>query len=176
MDDAQTRNPILANLFSQNLWANLALIDACAEVDPAVLDAAAPGTYDTIRGTLWHMIEIEHRFLAALQGEENAGLKPLGGSGHGDLSTLRVYALGSGEGLVAWAEGVAGDPLLSGEWDDGPYRVPASLFATQAILHAKEHRTQVQEALEQAGIEAPDLDAWTWWESLRAVGPETPTI
>jgi hypothetical protein len=66
--------------------------------------------------------------------------------------------------------------MLSCEWDDGPYQAPASLFATQAILHAKEHRTQVQEALEQAGFAAPDLDAWAWWESLRNVGPETPTV
>jgi uncharacterized damage-inducible protein DinB len=176
MDDAQTGNPILANLFSQNLWANLTLIDACAEVDSALLDAAAPGTFESIRATLWHTIEIENRFLAALLGEEKAGLKPLAGSLDGDLSTLRVYAHDTGEGLVAWAEGVTGDPMLSGEWDDGPYHVPASLFATQAILHAKEHRTQVQEALERTGVETPDLDAWAWWESLRSVGMESSTI
>ena len=176
MDDTQTRNPILANLFTMNLWANLALIDACAALDASVLDAAAPGTYDTIRATLWHMIEAENRFLAALMGEENAGLKPLAGSNDGDLSTLRVYAIDAGAGLAAWAENVAGDPMLSGEWDDGPYHVPASMFAAQALLHAKEHRTQIQDALARAGIEPPDLDAWTWWESLQAVGMETPTI
>jgi uncharacterized damage-inducible protein DinB len=176
MDDAQTPNPILANLFTMNLWANLALIDACAVADPQLIDAPAPGTFDTIRATLWHMIEAEHRFLAALQGEANAGLTSLAGSHDGDLSTLRVYALDAGEGIVAWAENVAGDPMLSGEWDDGPYRAPASMFAAQALLHAKEHRTQIQEALERGGVEAPDLDAWTWWESLEAVGMETPTI
>jgi uncharacterized damage-inducible protein DinB len=176
MDDAQTGNPILANLFGLNLWTNLALIDACAALDPSVLDADAPGTFETIRATLWHIIEIENRFLAALQGEANAGLKPLTGSLDGDLSTLRVYALGTGEGLTAWAESVSGDPMLSGDWDDGPYHVPASMFAAQAILHAKEHRIQVQEALERAGIDPPDLDAWAWWDALRTVGMETSTF
>jgi uncharacterized damage-inducible protein DinB len=176
MDDAQTGNPILANLFNLNLWANVALIDACAALDPAMLDAAAPGTFDTIRATLWHTVEIENRFLAALNGEETAGKRPLARGHDGDLSTLRVYALGIGEGLVSWAEAVVGDPMLRGDWDEGPYHVPASMFAAQAFLHAKEHRTQIQEALERAGIEAPDLDAWSWWESLQSVGMETSTI
>jgi hypothetical protein len=71
---------------------------------------------------------------------------------------------------------VDGDPMLAGEWDDGPYRAPASMFAAQALLHAKEHRAQVQEALERAGIDGPDLSAWAWWASLETDGPETPTI
>ena len=176
MDDTATGNPILANLCEFNQWANLTLIDACADLDTALLDAAAPGTFGAIRSTLWHVIEIENRFLAALLGEENAGHKPLPGSPDGDLSTLRVHAIDSGEGLVAWAEGVAGDPMLHGEWDDGPYQVPASLFAAQAMLHATEHRAQVQEAMDRAGIEPPDLTAWAWWESLNAVGRESATI
>ena len=89
---------------------------------------------------------------------------------------MRVYAFDVGEGLTAWAEGVAGDPMLDGEWDDGPYHAPASLFVAQALLHAKDQRTQIQEALERAGIETPDLTAWAWWEALEAVGMETPTI
>ena len=176
MDDSLTRNAVLANLCSLNLWANLALIDACAALDASDLDAAAPGTFGTIRATLWHIVETEYRFLAALLGEANAGHKPLPGSPDGDLGTLRVHALGTGDGLETWAESVAGDPLLHGEWDDGPYHAPASLFIGQAFLHAQEHRTQIQERLEHAGIDAPDLTAWAWWESLGSVGMETPTI
>jgi uncharacterized damage-inducible protein DinB len=176
LDDSLTRNPVLANLCSLNLWANLALIDACAALDGAALDAAAAGSFGTIRTTLWHIVETEHRLLAALMDEENAGHKPLAGSLDGDLGTLRVYALDTGEGLERWAESVEGDPMLQGEWDDGPYHAPASLFIGQAFLHAQEHRTQIQEALERAGVEAPDLTAWAWWESLESVGMETPTI
>jgi uncharacterized damage-inducible protein DinB len=176
MDERLTGNPILANLFGMNQWANLALIDACAALDTALLDADAPGTRGTIRETLWHLIETEHHFLAALAGEEQAAQKVFAEAPAGDLSTLRLYAHDSGEGLTAWAEVVDGDPMLAGEWDDGPYRAPASMFAAQALLHAKEHRAQVQEALERAGIDGPDLSAWAWWASLETDGPETPTI
>jgi uncharacterized damage-inducible protein DinB len=176
VDDSSTGNPVLANLFGLNLWSNLTLIDACAALDPAVLDADAPGTVGTIRATLWHLIELEHRYVAALHAEADAWLKTLAGSPAGDLSTLRVYALDTGEGLEAWAERVTGDPMLNGEWANGPYRVPASVFAGQALLHAKEHRNQVQEAMTRAGASAPNLSAWSWWMSLQAVGMETPTI
>lgn len=176
MDDAETGNPILANLFGLNLWANLTLIDACAILDPSHLDADDANLHGTIRATLWRAIEAEHRFLAALNGEADAGSKTLSGSPKGSLSTLRVHALDSGEGLIAWAESVAGDPMLSGRWVSGPYALPASLFAGEALLQAQTRRSRIEDALTRAGIGPPDLSAWAWWQSLGEVGMETSTI
>ena len=39
MDSAASGNPILANLFRLNQWANVELIDACAQLGDEVLDA-----------------------------------------------------------------------------------------------------------------------------------------
>ncbi len=165
MTDTITDHPVLANLFRQNQWANLVTIDACAGADAAILDADAPGTVGTIRRTLWHIAESENHFLAALSGDPNAaGIAALEGSG-GDLATLRAHAQRIGDALIAWAESVEGDTMLTGVWEDGPYHVPASMFAAQAIFHGTTHRWQIGEALERLGVEAPDTDAWEWWES-----------
>jgi uncharacterized damage-inducible protein DinB len=167
--DTPRGHPVLADLFRQNRWANLATIDACAAADPALLDVDAPGTVGTIRRTLWHVIEAENHFLAALQGHpEAAHIPPLARNG-GDLSTLREHAVRIGDALVAWADDQAIGTIVAGVWSDGPYRVPASMFASQAIFHGTTHRWQIGEALERFGVEAPDTDAWSWWESTSGV-------
>ena len=176
MDSAESGNPILANLFRLNQWANVELIDACAQLGDEVLDAEAPGTLGTIRQTLWHLVDTEHRYLAALNGDSNAWFLTLPGGPDGELTTLRVLALETGEQLVAWAEGTNGDPMLTGTWRDNAYTTPASVFAGQTMLHGKEHRQQVQEALLRRGIATPPLSAWNWWSTERSVGLESPTI
>jgi uncharacterized damage-inducible protein DinB len=165
MSNTHTGHPVLADLFRQNRWANLATIDACAGVAPSWLDIEAPGTVGTIRQTLWHVIEAENHFLAALQGHQDAVHIPtLDGIG-GDLATLRPHAENIGDALVAWAEELASNAIVEGIWSDGPYRVPASMFVAQALFHGTTHRWQIGEALERFGAEAPDTDAWAWWES-----------
>jgi uncharacterized damage-inducible protein DinB len=165
MTDQTTGHPILANLFRQNQWANLATIDACVAIDPALLDVEAPGTVGTIRETLWHIVNSENHFLAALQGHPDAAhIAALEAPG-GDLAVLREHALRIGDGLVAWMEQAKSDPMLRGEWGDGPYHVPASMFAAQALHHGTTHRWQIAETLERFGAAELDTDGWSWWES-----------
>ena len=176
MDDVATRNPILANLFGLNMWANLALIDACAALGPAQLEVSVLGISGTIRAELWRIITVEQDLLAALTGEADAGQARHAGSPDGELSTLRVCALDAGEGLIAWAESVDGDPIVDGKWGERSYRAPASVFAGEALLDAAERRGRIQAALASAGIAPPNLTARAWWESLQAVGMESATI
>jgi uncharacterized damage-inducible protein DinB len=162
---SSTGNPVLANLFRQNRWANLAVIDGCLNANAELLDLDAPGTCGTIRGTLWHIVNAENHFLAALQGHPDAGnIAGIDATGE-DLVALRNHAERIGGGLVGWAESVAADPILEGNWGDGPYRVPASMFAAQALHHGATHRWQITEALARFGADAPDTDGWSWWES-----------
>ena len=79
-----------------------------------------------------------------------------------DLAIVREYAVKSGEGLIAYAETVEGNPMLRVIWHDQSYELPAALLLVQAINHATEHRTQIKTALTQAGITPPELDGWTW--------------
>ena len=83
----------------------------------------------------------------------------------GDLAALRDHTVRIGDALVDWAEGAGGDVMLTGEWGDGPYHVPASMFVAQAIQHGATHRYQIAEALDRVGAEAPGTDGWSWWET-----------
>ena len=163
--DTHPGHPVLVNLFRQNQWANLTLIDACRDIDSELLDVDAPGTYGTIRDTLWHIVNAENHFLAALQGHPDAGNLAALTAPEWDLETLREQAVRIGDDLVAWADSIESDPMLEGNWGDGPYRVPASMFAAQALHHGNIHRWQIAEAMERFGIDSPDSDAWSWWES-----------
>jgi uncharacterized damage-inducible protein DinB len=161
-------NPILADLFRHNLWANLVLIDCCQSVPPQVVETSVPGTYGTIVDTLKHIAGAEERYLAGLTGgpeRRNPTLEET----NPDLATIRAHLRDSGEGLIAFAEDVDGDPTLEVTWRGEVYQAPASLFLVQAVNHATEHRSQIMTALTQAGVEPPELDGWTWDEQRRGV-------
>jgi uncharacterized damage-inducible protein DinB len=159
-------NPILADMFQHNQWANLALLDLCSTSPDEVLETAVPGTYGSIRDTLRHMVGAEERYVAALLGGDERRNPTLEAT-EPDLATLREHARRSGEDLIAFAQSVDGDPALSVTWRGETHRAPASLFLVQAINHATEHRAQMMTALTQAGVTPPELDGWSWDEQGR---------
>src|ERR671916_2304801 len=166
MIDPHRGHPILADLFRHNLWANLTLIDLCVTLPDEILETKVPGTYGGVRETLAHQVGAEERYLAALvAGPERRN--PTLEETAPDLSTLREHARQSGEGFVAYAERVEGNPTLQVIWRGQSYEMPAALFLVQAINHATEHRTQIKTALTQAGITPPELDGWTWDDERR---------
>lgn len=176
MDDRDTGNAVLANLCALNQWANLTLIDACADLEDAQLDRALPAKADTLRHALWDLIEREHRMVMALDGRVLAEDDRLPGAPDGGLGTLRVHAIDSGEALTAWAEAVAGDPLIDREHDGTVLHLPASILVGDALLQAAGQRRSVLEALHSLGVTPPDISANAWWSTLRSVGSEGATI
>jgi uncharacterized damage-inducible protein DinB len=154
-------NPILADLFRHNLWANLVIIDSCAALPDSVLETNVSGTYGSIRDTLTHIAGAEERYLASLTGGPERR-NPILEETKPDLATVRELLRQSGEGLIAYAETVEGDPILQVVWRGERYEPPASLLLVQAIDHATEHRTHIRTALTHAGIEPPGIDGWHW--------------
>lgn len=148
----------LAELFRHNLWATLRLLDACEGLDEVQLDAAAPGTYGTIRSTLQHLLGAERRLVARLRGEPRPPAlerEPFPG-----FDGLREHARRSGAALIeiaaAWEDGT----MLRGEGHEMRGVIPL----LQALHHATEHRTHVTSSLGQSGIEPPDISAWAYDE------------
>ena len=164
MAEAKGGHPILAQFFRHNLWANLALIDFLATVPDEVLETSVPGTFGSIRETLMHVVGAEERYLARVTGGPDRR-NPTLEETDPDLATLRERVRQSGEGLVAYAASVVGDPVLHETWDGVPHELPVSLRLVQAINHATDHRTQIKTALTQAGFDPPELDGWTWDEA-----------
>jgi uncharacterized damage-inducible protein DinB len=177
MTDAQRGQRVLAELFRHNLWANLILIDLCATLPDEILEKNVLGTFGTVRDTLGHLAGTEEGYLAGLveeaerdsnsDKETSPNLATLRERALQvgevlDLTIVREHVVKSGEGLIAYAETVEGNPTLRVIWHDQSYEMPAALFLVQAINHATEHRTQIKTALTQAGITPPELDGWTW--------------
>ena len=156
----------LVHLFRHNLWANLALIDACEAVDDAALDAPATAAFGTARETLVHILGAEQRYLWAVTRERPRRFlretEPFPG-----FESLREHAQRSGEGLIGVAQADPYDVVLRGERGGEPYALPIWLFLVQAINHAHEHREQVKRALAEHGLDAPGLSGWEYGEAVR---------
>ena len=93
----------LPDLFKYNLWANLRLLDACAQLSDAQLDTTTKGTFGSVRETLMHLFAAEEGYARSLTGTSPTPLL-------NELTTfpgfdeLRRRAKGSGEALIMFAE------------------------------------------------------------------------
>jgi uncharacterized damage-inducible protein DinB len=61
-------NTGLPDFFKYNLWANLRLLDACAHLTDAQLDATMIGTFGSVRETLMHLFSAEEGYARSLTG------------------------------------------------------------------------------------------------------------
>ena len=154
----------LPDLFRYNLWANLRLLDACAELSDAQLNATMKGTYGSVRETLTHLFASEEGYVRHFTGTTPTPplreLAPFAG-----FAELGRRAERSGEELITIAE--QGDLSQIFWLDEGTYEAPAIIVIIQAINHAIDHRSQIATLLSQQGIEPPDLDGWSYNDALR---------
>ncbi|MDQ3349525.1 MAG: DinB family protein, partial [Acidobacteriota bacterium] len=144
-------------------WANERLLDFCAGLDDATLDATGGGTYGSVRDTLVHLFGAQGRYVHLLTGQAPQTMvserEPWPG-----FETLRASARVSGSALEAVAARADSMDILRGERGGQPYELPVGVVMTQAINHATEHRAHINTILTQAGIEPPELDSWNWFE------------
>ena len=93
----------LPDFFTYNLWANLRLLDACAHLSDAQLDATTRGTFGSVRETLMHLFAAEEGYVRALTGK--IPTPRLANLTHfPDFDELRRRAKRSGEELITVAE------------------------------------------------------------------------
>jgi uncharacterized damage-inducible protein DinB len=68
---------VIADFFKFNLWANLRVLDACAGLDDARLDATIRGPFGSVRETLVHIVAAEEGYVQRFTGQRTEpGLKP----------------------------------------------------------------------------------------------------
>ena len=154
----------LTTIFKHNHWANLRLLERCAELSSEQLDATISGTFGSIRDTLQHITTAEQAYFSRIstgqlhRRQEDA--PPL-------TITEMVESLGiTGLGLIKWALKVQADDTVLLDWEGTPREVPKTVILTQAINHATEHRSQIMTILTQLGIQPPDLDSWSYFDEL----------
>ena len=159
----QTTDP-LTTLFSHHLWANLRLLECCAGLNTAQLDATIPGAYGSIRETLEHFVYSEKsyfsRFNTGTIYHRPRDVPPL------TLDEMKASLLATGSGFVEWAPKVQAGDTVEIDWHGTLRQIPRAILLTQAINHATEHRAQIMAILTNIGVESPDLQAWAYFEEL----------
>ncbi|HEY7415252.1 MAG TPA: DinB family protein [Ktedonobacteraceae bacterium] len=153
----------LPDFFKYNLWANLHLLDACAQLSDAQLDATMKGTYGSIRETLMHLFASEENYVRHFTGTSpTPRLKEL--TMFPGIDELRRRAEISGKELITIAEQRDLNQIFY--LDGGTYEASAMILLIQAIEHAIEHRSQIATLLSQQDIEPPDLQGWGYNDAL----------
>jgi uncharacterized damage-inducible protein DinB len=155
----------LTMIFRHNLWANLRLLEQCAELTPEQMDARIPGSRGTIQDTLQHIVTAELSYFSRIstgqprRRPEDA--PPM------TIAEMVESTRTSGLGLIEWAPRVQAEDAVRIDWDGAPRDVPKSIILTQVINHATEHREQVKAILTHLGIEPPDLQSWAYFDELK---------
>jgi len=154
----------LPDFFKYNLWANLCLLDACAQLSDAQLDATMNGTFGSVRETLMHLFASEEGYAFSFTGTTpTPSLKKV--TTFVGFDELRRRAELSGNALITIAEQRDLSEIF--HLDGGTYEAQAVIVAIQAINHGVDHRSQISTLLTQQGIEPPDLDAWSYNDAMR---------
>ncbi len=152
----------LPDFFKYNLWANLRLLDACANLTDPQLDATTTGVFGSVREILMHIFASEEGYARSVSGASPTfPLKEL--TTFPGFDELRQRAERSGEALITFAEQAEQgelDRIL--HLDGGTYDAPVIIVLIQAINHTVDHRSQIATLLTQQGIEPPDLDGWSY--------------
>jgi uncharacterized damage-inducible protein DinB len=150
--------PPLDHVLRHNVWATGALIEFCRTLDPARLDASAPGTYGTLYGTLQHLVAGEQWYVELLTGDVLGRPIRRTDAPH-SLDELATIAAATGARLLRVA---ASDDATRVIVTDEPYRSTVGVVLAQVVHHGNEHRTQATTILGANGIEPPSLSAWLY--------------
>jgi len=163
---------LIEDLYRQNEWANLRIIEVCRALTDDQLDATAPGAFGSIRSTLTHLVGSEARNVRRLGGTPIHDLPSRGAAWPG-FEALAEVVRSSAEGLIERARAVGGSTIVVEEAPDVRVEIEAHVILVQAINHSTEHRSQictiltVLGALPATGDDGQTIvDAWAWSDAL----------
>lgn len=158
-------NEVITQLFRHNHWANLTLMVAVADLTAEQLALTTPGVYGEVLPTLHHLATSEQWYASVLTGEEiQESIREVENP---SIELLRKTLDEAGTQLIEFVSTLEGDPTIETEWNGRQLRLPASIFLTQAIYHANEHRTNVTSLLYAHEITTPSLDGWSFGTAQR---------
>ena len=152
----------LTTLFSHHLWANLRLLERCADLTPDQMEVTMVGAYGSIYETLEHIVRSEKSYFTRIstgqiyRRPENPPRMAIADM----IESMRE----TGTGLIEWASRVLVEETVEVDWDGTPRGVPKTVLLTQALFHAAEHREQIKSIMTQIGVEPPDLQGWEFFD------------
>jgi uncharacterized damage-inducible protein DinB len=158
---------VLAALYRHNAWANAQVFNVALRADPALLTEPAPGTRDTVRGTLAHLARVEFVYLALLNGTPHARLEAREHYEAHDTAWFQGHVQTLGDGYLSLLGRSTPERLqrtLDIPWFDFPVSARDGLL--QVLTHSSQHRSQVLSWLSARGVATPDLDYVTMLRGL----------
>jgi uncharacterized damage-inducible protein DinB len=157
---------VLVEACRYHRWANLRLLDVCADLSDEQLRFTTPGTYGTIAATFHHLVQAERRYLWRLEGGKGRfGQRHL----FPGIAALRELAAANGDRLVKVARQVKGADAVVSKWQVGTYSVERGVILIQALHHGNDHRTHICSILGVHGIPYGELDVWAYGEATGAM-------
>jgi len=144
-----------------NAWSNQRLHTACAGLPPEAHFAKRPCFFGSIHNTLYHLLLVDHRYMARIEGRPPPDALPRDVPS-GDLAALsesqraadrRLIDLVRGLDEARLAQAVRIVDPAGAVWFDPLHRVLAHLF-----VHQVHHRGQVHDLLSQTAVAPPQLD------------------
>ena len=154
---------MLTEFFKHNTMMNDRLLDVCAQLSDEQLASTVEGTYGTIGATLVHVAGGQASYAARFFGADRPdGLAedPFPG-----FDVLAAHLAKSNRLLERAATQADTDDEVEvvGDNPEGTWRMHRSLLLLQAINHGTEHRSQIATILTQLGVQAPEMDGWTYF-------------
>lgn len=155
---SQQLEPTMLAFFQYNHWANQTLMRICINVSDERMTASIPGTYGSIRDTFTHVLKAEISFLKRIHGvypepdftwEENPS-----------LSQMIAYETVLHNALVDTLQHVPATQDVHEEGDGWTFDYQARLIFMSVVYHGIAHRTDITTALNNKGVNLPELDIW----------------
>jgi uncharacterized damage-inducible protein DinB len=149
----------LIELFRHNAWANARVFDLVVGLDRELIEAEAPGTRDTVVGTLGHLVQVEDAYLAMT---ERRAREALGSNDDYMARGIEWFSTRIREVGLAYVQLLQSTPAEALQFDLGipwfKFPVSAREGLRQTLTHSAQHRSQVLSWLSAKGIQTPDLD------------------
>jgi uncharacterized damage-inducible protein DinB len=127
-------------------------------VDARLLEAKAPGTRGTVKGTLTHLARVEDLYLTMIQGKSRASVESYEDYEAHGLAWMRRHLQAIAEGFVRAIESATPETLARRLDIALKAPVTARDGLLQVLTHSSQHRSQVLSWLSAQGIATPDLD------------------
>jgi uncharacterized damage-inducible protein DinB len=150
--------PTLIEFFHYNHWANQQLMTICMQVDEAVVNAPIAGAYGSILDTFAHILRAEASFLKRIHGI--APEPPFKWENHPSLEQMAAYETTLGVALLDTLRGVPATQNVHEEGDGWRFDYQARLIFMSVVYHGIAHRTDITTALNNSGVDLPELDVW----------------
>jgi uncharacterized damage-inducible protein DinB len=148
----------LIDLYRHNAWANQRVFALAQDLEASLLEADAPGTCDTVKGTLAHLARVEYLYLTMIKGEPRERVQSLKDYEAHDLAWMRRRLQEIGDGFAHAIETATPDVLARRLDIAVKFPVTARDGLLQVLTHSSQHRSQVLSWLSAQGVPTPDLD------------------